>query len=253
MKIVVPVQLVPDLVEELAVDEGSARLDPDYLRWILNEFDDHAIEQAVLLKESSGGEVTVLAPDLEGAEDALYTAAAKGADRLIKLCADFESGFNNHALARLYLPVIQALQPDLVLTGVQAHNSLDGAMGAQLAELLGLPYIGYVSGLSIESGKATARKEYPGGILAEMQASLPAVLGIQAAENPPRYVPISKVRQAMKSSQIDEESGDLDLAGGLPPSRLYPPEAASRATMIEGQIDAVVAKLAAILDEHGVL
>jgi electron transfer flavoprotein beta subunit len=84
MNLVVPIKMVPDLVEELVIDASGARLDPDALRLRLNEFDDHAIEQAILLKEKGAGTVTVVAPDIEGVDDALFTAAAKGADRLIK-------------------------------------------------------------------------------------------------------------------------------------------------------------------------
>src|SRR4030067_1763329 len=94
MNIIVPVKLVPDLVEELTIDGGGVVLDTSWLRLILNEFDDHAIEQAILLKERSGGQVTVVAPDVEGIDDVLYTAVAKGADRLIKLVGDFAGGGN---------------------------------------------------------------------------------------------------------------------------------------------------------------
>ena len=94
MNIVVVVKLVPDLVEELAIDESGAALDTTYLRLIVNELDNHATEQAILLKEGAGGQVTVIAPDLEGVDDVLFTAAAKGADRLIKLTGDL-SAVNN--------------------------------------------------------------------------------------------------------------------------------------------------------------
>ena len=88
--IVVTAKMVPDLVEELEIAENGTALDMTWLRLIINEFDDHAIEQAILLKEKYGGQVTVVAPDLEGMDDVLYTAAAKGADRLIKLIGNFE-------------------------------------------------------------------------------------------------------------------------------------------------------------------
>ena len=85
MNIVVPIKMVPDLVEELVIDASGTKLDPDALRLKLNELDEHAIEQAILLKEKGAGQVTVVAPDVEGVDDALFTAAAKGADRLVKL------------------------------------------------------------------------------------------------------------------------------------------------------------------------
>jgi electron transfer flavoprotein beta subunit len=254
MKIAVPTQLVPDLVEELVIDASGSYLDPSAVRWVLNEFDDYAIEQAILLKERKGGHVTVLTQGLEGADDALFAAAAKGADRLVKLNGDFEAGVKIHALARQYLPVLKALAPDLILTGVQTHLNLDGTLGPILAESLGIPYIGYVSGVTLGDGKATVLKEYPGGLKAEMEVSLPAVLGIQSSDTPPRYVPISKIRQVMKTSKVDEEDcGEMDDSGSVLVANLLVPESGEKAEMIEGDVDAVAARLVEILKEQGVL
>ncbi len=254
MNIVVPVKLVPDLVEELEIDESGTALDTTWLRLILNEFDDHAIEQAILLKERGGGQVTVVAPDVEDVDDVLYTAAAKGADRLIKLTGEFEEGVNNHALARLLTPVVKDLQPDLVLTGVQAHNDLDGPVGPLLAGYLGMPYVGYVAGVTARDGKVAVRKEYPGGLSAEMEVTLPAVLGIQAAEEPPRYVAFSKVRQAMKTATIEElPAPELDLSGGPTVGRMFQPEVGERATIIEGDEEEVATRLVELFKELGVL
>src|SRR3989304_1812983 len=122
MNIIVPVKLVPDLVEELTIDDSGTTLDKTWLRLIINELDDHAIEQAILPKERFGGHITMISPDIEGIDDLLFTAAAKGVDRLVKLVGDFESGVNNHALARVLAPFARDLQPDLVLIGVQAHD-----------------------------------------------------------------------------------------------------------------------------------
>ncbi len=253
MNIVVIAKLVPDLVEELEIDDSGTSLDMTWLRLIINELDDHAIEQSILLKEKTGASVTAIAPDSEGADDILFTAAAKGADRLIKLMADFESGINNHALARGLAPLMGELTPDLILTGVQAHEDLDGSIGPLLAGLLDLPYVGYVAHVELGDGKATILKEYPGGLNAEMDVSLPAVLGIQVAEQPPRYVAVSKVRQAMGSSQIEEvDISVVDAAGGPDVSRMYQPEVGQGATMIDGSLDDIADQLIAILDELGV-
>jgi len=253
MNIVILAKLVPDLVEELAIDPSGTALDMTWLRLIINEFDDHAIEQGILLKERGGGHVTVIAPGVEGVDDVLFTAAAKGADRLIKITGDF-TAVNNHALARAFMAVVKELQPDLVLTGVQANNDLDGSVGPLLAGYLEMPYIGYISGITLEGGKAKARKEYPGGLIAELDVTLPAVMGIQAAEQPPRYVAVSKVRQMMKTSTIEERPvSDLDANGGPAVSRMFQPEAGQRATMITGNADEVAAKLIAVFKELGVL
>ena len=254
MNIVVLVKLVPDLVEELTIDPSGTSLDMTWLRLIINEFDDHSVEQGLLLKERGGGHLTVVAPAVEGVDDVLFTAAAKGVDRLIKIQGDFQGWVNNHALARASMDIIKDLQPDLILTGVQAHNDLDGALGSLLAECLQMPYIGYISGVTLDGGKSIVKKEYPGGLTAEMEVLLPAVLGIQAAEQPPRYVAVSKVRQAMKISTIEEKSApELNSLGGPTVDRMFQPEAATRASMITGDANEVAKKLVDIFKELGVL
>lgn len=253
MKIAVPIKFVPDLVEELTIDPNGAALDTSWLRLIINEFDDHAVEQAILLKERDNGEVTVIATEAEGVDDFLFTAAAKGANQLIKLTGDF-NGVNNHALARTYASLLKELQPDLVLTGVQAHNDLDGAVGPLLAETMGMPFMGYVSGVTTDNGKVIARKEYPGGLVAEIEVTLPAILGIQAAEQPPRYVAYSKIRQMMGTMKIDERAAsNLDSSGGVAVGRMFQPETAERATMIEGAANEVADKFLGIFKELGAL
>jgi len=253
MNIIVPIKMVPDLVEELTIDPGGAALDTAWMRLILNEFDDHAIEQAILLKERVGGQVTVIAPDAPDVDDALFTAAAKGADRLIKLTGDTES-LNSHAIARAMSAIIKAEIPDLILTGVQAHNDLDGQVGPLLAESLSMPYVGYVSGVKIENKMATVTKEYPGGLLAEFMVELPAVLGIQASDEPPRYVAFTKVRQAMQTASIEEQDiGDLDISGSLDVTRMFQPEVGERAEMLVGDADEIATRLIKIMQEHDVL
>jgi electron transfer flavoprotein beta subunit len=253
MNIIVIAGLVPDLVEELEIDSNGTALDTTWLRMIINEFDDHAIEQAILIKEKSGGNVTVLAIDQEGIDEVLFTAAAKEADRLIKLLGDF-GGANSHALARAFAEAVKDLAPDLILTGVQAHTNMDGAVGSLLASILDLPYVGYVSGVTTANGKVIAKKEYSGGLIGEMEVTLPAVLGIQASEQPPRYVAVSKVRQAMKTTAIDEQdAAALDPSGGLSVSRMFLPETTDRATMIEGSEDEIADKLVELFKEVGAL
>jgi len=254
MNIVVLVKLVPDLVEELEIGPDGTALDTTFMRQIINEPDEHALEQALLLKEGPGATVTVIGPGVDGMDDVLFTAAAKGADRAIKLSGSFEGGANNHAMARAFASVMGSLSPDMILTGVQAHNDLDGALGPLVAQFLGLPYIGYISGVSVADGACTIRKEYAGGLIGELQAPLPVVLGIQAAEKPPRYVAVSKVRQAMKTISLDElNAPELDPSGAATVERMFQPAGGERAEMIEGDVDQIADRFVEILRDAGVL
>lgn len=253
MKIVVPVKMVPDLVEELDIDESGTGLDTTWMRLILNELDSHAIEQAILLKEDSGAEVIVIAPDFEDTEEVLFTAAAAGADRLIKLTGLGEQ-ISSHMLAHACAPIIADIHPDLILTGVQAHDDLDGQLGPILAELLEIPYTGYISDITLADGKAKLNKEFPGGLLAVMEADLPVVAGIQAAAQPPRYIAFSRVRQAKNTATIEEipVSGS-DTSGALTISRMSKPEVGTRAEMLTGSLSEISSKVLEIFRDKGIL
>jgi electron transfer flavoprotein beta subunit len=253
-EIVVIARLVPDLVEELEISQSGTALDTSWLRLIINEFDNHAIEQAVILKEKTGAKVTIISLEAEGVEDMLFTTAAKGADRLIKLTGIDEEKPTNISLAQTLAEIIKDINPDLILNGVQAHDDITGDLAPQIADLLNLPYVGYISGVSIEGSQAKAFKEYPGGILAEMELTLPAVLGIQASEEPPRYVAISKVRQMMSTATIEDMPGDgLTSENNFVINRMYLPEPAEKAEMLEGSEEEVAQKLTSILQDLGLL
>ncbi len=97
-----------------------------------------------------------------------------------------------------------------MLPGSQAIDDLEGELAPFLAAALNLPYVGVVCGVTSADGKANVMKEFAGGLRAEFEVTLPAVLGIQSAEKPPRYVPVAKVRAVMKSAKI--ETVDLHAA-----------------------------------------
>ena len=254
MKIVIPVQVVPDRVEEIVINKQKTGFELGDIAWILNEFDEHAIEEGILLKEKFGAEVVVIAAGGELAEDGLFTAAAKGADRLIRLNLDFrESYVNNHALAKAFFAVINEEKADLVLTGVSNPNGFDGSVGALLAEHMGVAYIGYVSGTEISGNSVLVLKDYPGGVKAKIEAEFPVVLGISSAHQPPRYVPISKVRQAMKTSSLEDMDAEIDLTGGLSSDLMYEPEVTGKAEMLNGNLKDIADRIAEIIKSQGLI
>jgi len=147
----------------------------------LNEFDEHALEEALLLKEEHGGTVTVIAFEGDDTDKVLYTAIAKGADRAVKITNDLPPGTPNHVLAKALASVLSGMEYDLVLTGVQAADDRDGQLGVLLANYLDVPHVSVVSGVAPSNGAVTVQKEYAGGVMAEFEVDLPAVLGVQAA------------------------------------------------------------------------
>lgn len=253
MRIVVPVKQVPDLVEELEIDADGKALNRDWLKFKMNEFDEHALEEALLLKEEYGGEVVVVGLDTGEVDDTLFTALAKGADRAVKIVGDFEAGVTSHGAAKMMAEAIRGMGYDLVLTGVQAVDDLDGQVGPLLAAYLGAPHVSVVSGVAVNGGTARVRKEYAGGVVAEIDVDLPAVLGVQAAQQPPRYAPVSRVRQIMKTASLEEMDAAETADAGMAVRRMFKPESGQRAEMIEGNTGQIVDRLVRILNDKGLL
>lgn len=257
MNILVFLKHVPDLVEDLEVDANGKDLDRSWVRYVPSEQDEHAVEQAVLLKEAHGGTVTVAAMEIGDIEDALFTASAKGADTLLRIRCDFEHGVLSQEAAEIYAQVIREGSYDLILTGVQAIDDLDGSVGARLAAILDFPYVGVVRGIELEpeSKRVRLKKEFPGGVLVVLRSELPLVVGVQSAELPPRYVPIARIRQASKSATIEAFSSTGIIASHqvLVVERMYEPERTGGAEMIEGSAEEIADRLIAIFAEQGLV
>ena len=139
---------------------------------------------------------------------------------------------------------------------MQAIDDLDGLLGPLVAMHLGLPFLGIVTAIAPDpSGHCVrVRREYPGGVHGEFVVDLPAVLGIQAAEQPPRYVPVAKVRAAMKAQKL------VVAAAASPPMRdllrvvvMRKPEPVTHAQMLEGSIEQVSAQLCGVFSERGLV
>lgn len=257
MNLFVLLKTVPDTVEELTVAADGKSLDAEWLRYKLSDSDEHALEQALLLKEKSGGQITVVALDAPEMDDALFTALAKGADRAVKLTGEVGE-VRSLAAARLladHLKGSGALTPDaLILLRGQSIDDLEGEIGPFLADLLGLPFLSVVTGVAAEGEQLAVVKEFSGGLRGEFRVPLPAILGIQSAEKPPRYVPIAKVRAAAKSAKIET----VDVAAPEAPGRydiekLYAPVVAGRAEMLEGTPDEVADRLLQLLAEQSLI
>lgn len=248
MNIIVPIKQVPDLVEELEIDDSGKNLDTEWLKFKVNEFDDHAMEEALLLKDEVGGTVTAIAIDGDNVDKALYAASAKGADKLIKITG-LDDGYSNRQAARALANVISGMDYDLILTGVHSVEDRDGQIGNILARFIGIPNISVVTSVTDNGSSLMVQKEYGAGVVAEFEAQKPVLLGIQAARETPRYVPVAKVRRAMKSAELEEVSaGDVDSSASSSVSRMFKPEGGGNAEMINGSADDIAAKLADIIN-----
>jgi electron transfer flavoprotein beta subunit len=254
MKIAVILRQVPDVVEELVIAEDGRSLAEDEVMHITNEGDEHALEEALILKARHAARVTAVAVGGDDAKDALATATAKGADEAILVPIPSEHRGDNVRLASVLSPAMKSAGYSLILTGVWAADQVDAGLPGLLAMHLSVPYVGGVMSVSLEPDgtKGTVRKEFPGSRLGVMEVSLPAVFGIQSAEQPPRYVPVSRVVQAKRTLQVIELAEPPQVVGGMRAAKLTKSSAAARAEMLPGDAKHVAEQLVRILRERGI-
>lgn len=153
------------------------------------------MEEALRVRERLGaGEVVAITVGDEEAESALRRCLAMGADRAVRVDAE---PLDPISTARALAPAIAAESPDLVLTGVQSADSVQGSTGTALAELVGLPRVAVVTRLEWDgSGPATVDRELEGGLVDVVEVETPALLTIQTGINQPRYANLRAIKQA---------------------------------------------------------
>ena len=153
-----------------------------------------------------------------------------------------------------FAEAFRGLAPDLVLTGVQTPADVFGQLAPYLATTLGWPQANVVVGVTLADGTARVVQEYAGGRLAVLGLRLPAVVGVQSASSPPRYVAMARLRQAM--TEANAETLDVSVEAPAPASRLVSlarPAPQTQATMLEGDAEQVAGQILAVLRERGAL
>lgn len=267
MEIVVCCKRVPDTSEaEVAVDSSGRDIRRERLAFTINESDNYALEEALLIKEKLGGAVTLVSIGPKEADDVLRMGLAKGADKAVRLTDDKFAESDGMARARILAQAIAPLKPDLVLCGSQASDDGEAQTGVMLAELLGLPHAAYAAKISLRhegrSGNAfKVWRELEGGLLEVLEVPFPAVVTVQTGINQPRYASIMGIKRAQA-----KELKVLDAAGaGVAPEqvgvqgsgvvldKLYVPVAESHAEILQGDVNEASGKLAQILKERGLL
>jgi electron transfer flavoprotein beta subunit len=253
VKLVVCVKQVGALGDEVEFTEDERDVDPDFLDYALNEWDSYATEEALQLRERAGGngEVVLVTCGDEDSEDALRRALAMGADRAIRVWSEALRGADPITVARALAPVVRAETPDLVLTGVQASDSVQAATGTALAELLELPRVAVVAKLSWDGSASTAtvHRELEGGLVDVVEVDTPALLTIQTGINEPRYATLRAIKQAEQKDIDVREPGDLGEPG-YRVRRMFVPPKGEGAEMLDGSPADVAQRIADIVKER---
>jgi electron transfer flavoprotein beta subunit len=251
MNIVVVLRLMPNFHDEPGVDTSGTDIDREQVSMVINEFDDQALEETVLLKEATSATAIAVALRVEGIEQVLRVAFARGVDRVVVVEAGDVDAYDSRTAARALAQALGELEADLVLTGVQTPYDLFGQMAPNLAVALGWPQVSVVSGVSIGDGAARVKQEYAGGRMAMLDVRLPAVVGVQSATSPPRYVSMNRLRQAMTGAI--SESVTVRIEAPPEVSRivsLVRPEPSAGVTMLGGDSEELAAQIAALLREQ---
>ncbi|GAB4287018.1 MAG: electron transfer flavoprotein subunit beta/FixA family protein [Deferrisomatales bacterium] len=260
MKLAVFVKHVPDTAEaELAVAADGRSIKTTGLPYQMNEWDRFALEEAVRLKEATGGTLTAFLLGPESCEDSLRRCLAVGADRAVRVWDPALEGQGPGGIAAALAAAAGDAPYDLYLCGAQADDDGYALVGPTLAALLAVPCATLVNRLELEEGKALCHRELEAGWLERVELTLPALVTIQTGINEPRYVSILGIRKA-RSKPIDlcdletlglSEEALAERGGQLRVEALEPPPPGREAEWIEGAPEEAARKVVAVLREKG--
>jgi len=254
MNILVCVKHVADTETRVKVASSGLDLDLGEANFVVNPYDEFAVEQALQLKEKLGGEVTVLTVGGDEAVKSLRQALAMGADKAV-LCSD--PGFANAdawATAQILAAAAAKIPYDLILCGKHAVGDDNQQVGSLLGQLLGIAVVTVVTGLELEGTTLHLKREVEGGTEV-VKASLPAVITCQKGLNEPRYPSLKGIMAAKKKEVATWKAADLGLdTASLAPvfklekMELPPPRPAGR--ILAGEVPDQVKELVSLLHDE---
>jgi len=204
---VVCIKQVADTETRVKVGADGRTLDPNGVTWILNPYDEFALEQALQIKEKLGaGEVVALSLGGASVTATLRNALAMGADRAIHLRSDTIQP-DPLSVAGALAAELNALQPRLVWMGKQAVDDDQAQVGPMVAQLLGFPAVTAIAHMELDGERAVLEREIEGG-REVVEVTLPAVITTDKGLNQPRYASLKGI-MAAKKKPIDEKPAAL--------------------------------------------
>ncbi len=242
MNIVVCISQVPDTTTKVTVAPDGKKIFSAGVKFILNPYDEFALEEGLQLRAKYGGSVTAVTVGGDSAKEILRTALAMGVDKAVLIKDDerADSFGVAHNLAEA------AREADIAILGRQSIDFDSYGTAAMTAELLNLPSASMVSKLSIDGTKVVAECDIDGG-KETIELSLPCVISVQKGLNEPRYPKLPDIMKA-KSKPIEERAS----AGVAPRVRTLSMELpkSSRIGKVLGDSDADIQELVRLLHEE---
>jgi electron transfer flavoprotein beta subunit len=258
MKLFVCMKQVPDTESRIKVAGDGLSIDESGINWIVNPYDEYALEEALRIKEKSGaGEVTVVTVGPERAGAALRTCLAMGADKAVHVRDEALEGSDSLGVATVLAAVLRGQPFDLILLGRQGVGTDNSQVGPMLAELLDLPHVNVVMKVEVESGKVRAFRQIEGA-QEVFEADLPAVLTAQKGLNEPRYASLKGIMAAKKKpvevvglAELGVAAEEVGKQGArIRWAKLEPPPPRPEGKIIEGEPEEAVPQLVRLLREE---
>lgn len=230
MNVVVLLKQTPDTESVIRIASDAKSVVTDDLKWIINPYDEFAVEAALRLKEKHGGSVTIVSWGPQRVVESIRTALAMGADTGILIDDPALEGSDSLGIAKALAAAVRELKPDIVLCGSRAVDYDQAQRGPMVAELLGWPHMALAITLESDGAKVTMDRPIEGGKVT-MEADLPALVtlgGSHAVWNP-RYASLPGIMKAKKKPLAMKKLADL----GLDASQCGPEAAKIRITSLE--------------------
>jgi len=198
-----------DSEEKIIISDG--KIEDDDVEYIINPYDEYAIEEAIKQRDLHGGEVTILTIGDEASEKQLRTALAMGADKaiLINTEEDLDEG-DQYTTAKILATYFMDKEIDLILAGNVAIDEASGQVGPRLATSLDIPYVTTIVGLEIEGTNVKIEKDVEGDIEI-IESSLPILVTCQQGLNEPRYPSLPGIMKSRSKPLEEIEIDDLAL------------------------------------------
>ena len=256
MKIGVLLKQVPDTETKIRV--AGDGIEEGDVKWIINPYDEIAVEEAIRLKEKLGdAEVVIFSLGQARTLDAARTALAMGGDRAVILADDAFAGSDAYGTAKALAAAIQKEDCGIVFAGRQAIDLDQNAVPQIVAALLDWPHASLITGFEHGGDTATVKRPVGGGSVEVVEVNLPAVLTCNKGLNDPRYASLPGIMKAKRKPVTNYSADDLDVADdvgadnakvSLSDFQLPPGRSAGR--ILEGELTDQVKELVRLLREE---